>query len=323
MIPNLILLTGTDHYRRHEKLKFYQKAFQKKYPNGEIEKFSQEIPLKEVTNTILTPNLFGEKRCVILETFWNSDKFEAAEKIKFFEQLPNVIDQVTVFVIEPKLDKRLKLSKFLTKNAKVETFDPLEEIHLFAWIKEYVKKQERNISQKSINTLLHRCGEELWNLSQELDKLIMATDDEITTELITQLTIPHPKAIIWEFTEKLSQKHLQGSLQTLQALLLAGESIHQIFAMIIREIRIHTQLRSAIDQGIPANDIASRTKLHPFIIKKMIPLSKNFSRSQIKIMYEQLFQIDKKIKTGGLAISTDENSELVLAIEKFVIKSCR
>ena len=323
MISNLILLTGKDTYRLHERVKFYEKSFREKFLNGEVEQFSQEHSLREVVNTVLTPSLFGEKRCVILEEFWNAEKFEEAEKNKFFEALSDFTDQATIFVIEPSLDKRLKFSKFLLKNAKVETFDPLDEMSLHAWIKEFVKKRNRSIPHQESNLLLHRCGENLWNLSRELEKLSMATDTEITKDLIMQLTIPHPKAIIWEFTEKLSKKNVHESLRALRELLYAGESIHQIFAMIIREVRIHAQLRSALDQHISADHIASMTKLHPFVIKKTIPLTKNFSMPQIEGMYERLFQIDKKMKTGGISVSTDDNSELVLAVEKFIVESCR
>ena len=323
MIQNLILLTGQDTYRLHERIKFYEKSFRKKFPNGEIEKISQETSVQEVANSVLTPSLFGEKRCVILEEFWDAEKFETAEKTKFFDHLPDLTDQATVFVIEPSLDKRLKFSKFFLKNAKVETFDPLDEMSLHAWIKDFTKQKGGNIAHHEAKILLNRCGENLWNLSRELEKLVMASDGEITEDLIMRLTIPHPKAIIWEFTEKLSKKNVQGSFRSLRELLYAGESIHQIFAMIIREVRIHAQLRSALDQHISADHIASMTKLHPFVIKKTIPLTKNFTMPQIEGMYERLFQIDKKMKTGGISVSTDDNSELVLAVEKFIVESCQ
>lgn len=323
MTKNLILLTGTNNYHLHEKTKFYKHSFLAKYPNGEIEKFTHEHSIQNLNNTILTPSLFGEKKCVILEEFWDAEKFDAAEKVKFFENLSDFQDQVTVFVVEPNLDKRLKFSKFLLKNAKVETFAPLDEIHLLAWIKDYTKKIGGNISHENSKKLLNRCGENLWNLSRELEKLTMAADVEITEPLINQLTIPNPKAIIWEFTENLSCKNLHGSLRKLNELLYAGESIHQIFAMIIREVRIHAQLRSALDKHISTDQIAAITKLHPFVVKKTVPLTKNFSMKQINSMYENLFQIDWKIKTGGISISTDDNSELALAVEKFIVESCR
>lgn len=323
MIQNLILFTGQDDFRLQKRLKFYKKAFCEKYKNSETEYLNQNSSLKNLENTTTTPNLFGGKRLILLENFWNAEKFEQAEKSEFFKNLPNHTDTATIFAIEPNLDKRLKYSKFLLKNAKVETFEPMDETSLLNWIQDYAKTKNSTIAHQDAKLLLTRCGENLWNLSREIEKLATATEEKtITTQLITDLTIPHPTAIIWEFCENLSKKRTKQTIQTLHALLAAGQSIHTIFAMIIREIRIHAQLRSAIDQEIPHTQIATLTKLHPFVIQKTIPLTKNFSNKQIQNMYNTLFEIDKKIKTGGLSISTDDDSELALSIEKFIIQNC-
>jgi hypothetical protein len=40
---------------------------------------------KELENAICTPNLFGGKRLVFTENFWNAENFENAEKKDFFK----------------------------------------------------------------------------------------------------------------------------------------------------------------------------------------------------------------------------------------------
>ncbi len=323
MIPNLLLLTGADDFRLCQRVRFYKKAFRGKYPNGEIEVFETDNSFEDVENSVLTPNLFGERRCVFLEGFWTPEKFETAEKAEFFKKLPEFAESVTVFVVEPSLDKRLKFSKFLLAHAKVETFEPLDEANLLHWIKDYTEKKGGKIDHRDSKILLFRCGENLWNLSREIEKLIIAGDGVITEALIKELTIPHPKTIIWSFLENLSKKNITGAIKDFRILLHAGEPVHQILAMINREVRIHAQLRSALDQSLPQSQITSSTKLHPFVIQKTIPLTKNFSRAQIKKMYESLFQIDRRMKTGGVFMTTDDNTELALAIEKFIVESCR
>jgi DNA polymerase III delta subunit len=56
--------------------------------------------------------------------------------------------------------------------------------------------------------------------------------------------------------------------------------------------------------------------------QKTLPLSRKFSGKQITQMYEQLLKIDRRLKTGGLSVSTDDAGELELALEKFIIASC-
>ncbi len=100
-----------------------------------------------------------------------------------------------------------------------------------------------------------------------------------------------------------------------------GESVHQIFAMLIREIRIHSQLRSGLNQNLPSKEIATQAALHPFVVQKTINLSRNFSMNQLSNLYDELFNIDLGIKTGRISLSTDDQSELELAIERFILNA--
>ena len=92
--------------------------------------------------------------------------------------------------------------------------------------------------------------------------------------------------------------------------------------MIIREIRIHAQLLSGLNQNLQAREIATATKIHPFVVNKTLPTSKNFTISQIKKLYDHLFIIDTRLKSGGITMTADDTSEFELAIEKFIIQSC-
>ena len=58
------------------------------------------------------------------------------------------------------------------------------------------------------------------------------------------------------------------------------------------------------------------------MVQKTLPLSKKFTQQQIASMYEQLLQVDRRLKTGGLSVSTDDAGEFELALEKFIIASC-
>ncbi len=323
MIKNCILLTGEDDFRLRERAKFYRTAFQTKYPDGEITILEKDDSLHDLENIVLTPNLFGGKRLVLLESFWDTEKFEQAQKTEFFEKLPEFETQCTAIIVDPKLDKRTKYSKFITEQAKVESFDLLDESQLIRWIQQYTEKKEGKIQHTVAQNLLKRCGENLWNLSREIEKLIQAGDGEITDKLVLELTIPHPSVVMWDFLESLSKKSVQHSMKRFKDLLESGVSVHEVLSMIFREVRIHAQIRSGIDQNMGAQQIATETKLHPFVVKKTYSLTQQFSKEKIEQMYEMLFEIDKKLKTGKLALSTDDTSELELAIEKFILFACK
>ena len=323
MIPNFILLTGPDDYRRSTRQRFFVDGFKAKYPEGEITRFEEGDQFNEIQNTVLTPNLFASRRLVITDNFWKPEIFEAAEKADFWKALEGQSDSVTLISIEPTLDKRTKAAKALLKIGKVETYDLLEAPELVQWMIWGAEQKGVLLKQSDAQYMLDRCGVNGWNLHSEIEKLAMASGSEpITRELIDQFTLPQPSAIVWDFLNALSKQQAKPALASFSKLLQSGESAHMIMAMIIREVRIHAQLKAGSEDNLDAKLIASRTKLHPFVVQKTLPLSKKFTQEQIKEMYNQLLKLDRRLKTGGLSVSTDDAGELELAIEKFIIASC-
>ncbi len=329
MIENFLLLTGEDDFRLRERIRFLKNKFREKYPDGEIQSFDSESEWMHFETSVITPNLFGGKRLIFTESFWNSEHFEQASKRQFFDRLPEFIDSCTVVSVEPKLDKRLKSTKFFigdsknTSVGKVENFDLLSENETLQWIQIYAKKKGGTIDTRCSQVLLRRCGVNLWYLSSEIDKLVLVDEGVITESLIEEMTLPHPEALIWGFLEQVSKGNLEQSLKSFHTLLASRTSPHEIFPMLTREVRIHAQIRSGLDQGLNSKDIATQTSLHPFVVQKTAPLTRRFSLQKIQQLYDHLFIIDRKVKTGQILSASNDTSEFELAIEKFILDMCR
>jgi len=322
MIQNFVLLTGPDIYRLGERKRFFAKAFREKYPDGEIERFDVKSGFDVLSNAVLTPNLFGGRRLLITEDFWTPEHFETAEAVDFFTSLDQSTD-LTLISLEPSLDKRTKVAKWLLKNTKVELFEHLSEGQILSWLGQQAELEDVKLGRAEAVALLNRVGENMHNLSQEIQKLsLMAESGQITTDLIETHTLAHPKVVLWDFLADLSQKRATGALKKFRDLRSAGESTHYIFSMLIREVGIHARLRAGIDQKLSESAIANSTKLHPYVVKKTLPLSRRFDHDQVKAMYRALLHIDRRLKTGGIVMSTDDQLEFELAIEKFILKVC-
>jgi len=328
MIANLLLLTGEDDFRLIQRRNFYRDAFRGKFEDGEIETFEVSDTFRSLENAVMTPNLFGTKRLIFTDEFWGPDNFEKAVKSQFFDLVEKQAEQCTIISLERSPDKRTKSAKFLLKQAKVEEFKRLEETSLYEWMinfsAQFAAVRNPNLSNPLsydvARKLVARCGEDGWNLSREMEKLITYSDGQpITDHMIVEITVPHPKAIIWDFLSELSKKNVQGAMHTFRELITMGESVHQIFSMVVREIRIHAMIRSGIDQGMDPKSIAGASKLHPFVVQKTLPLSRQFTTAQIKDLYDQLYEIDTRLKTGGILTTSDDTGEFELAIEKLIV----
>jgi len=323
MIKNLVLLTGEDSYRLNTRLKFYKTKFREIYADGEISFLEKDSSYADLENSIFTPNLFGGKRLIICNKFWNAEKYEKAVKNKFFDKLPNYEAECSLMLVIPKVDKRLKFSKFLLANARIEKFEKLAENELIRWIEKFTEKNEGKISRENARKLLYRCGDDLWTLSSEIVKLIFASDSrEITGENIEKMTQANPQLEIWDFLKNLSQCNAPAAIGKFRDLLVSGTPVQMVFSMIQREIRIHAQIVNGLERNLSERDIASETLIHPFVVKKTLPLSRNFSAKKIEMMYDALFDIDLRIKTGEIMTTSTDAGELELAVEKFIVKFC-
>lgn len=320
MPANLLFLTGEDDFRLRERLSFYRKGFAQKYPNGSLEEIDEGITWEDFEARCLTPSLFGEKRLFICEGFFQPDIFEKAQKKDFFKTLESLSEISTVLVAEPKPDKRQKWVKEFLKEAKHESFDPMDTSQVLSWIQEYAQKNQIHISPDVLRFFVGRCGENLWNACKELDKLKhFRMNEAVTKEDVIALTLPHPEQQIWDFLAALGKNDTSKSLKMFEELIQQGESVYQILAMVMREIRIYAQLRAGLDEGMGESQIVSTTKLHPFVVKKTMSAVRPMSMKQIQTWYQKLYEIDKGIKTGGFSSTTDDTSEIELALEQMIV----
>ena len=319
---NLILLTGTDTFRLRERVNMYKRLFAEKHPNGALEIFEDNHSYADLEGSVCTPNLFGGRRLIFCETFWDAEKGNKALEKNLISTIADQSDSVTVCIIEPKIDKRTTWSKRLLSEATVEQFDPMDDTSLMRWAARRAETQGSNLPHNCAQFLIKRCGSDLWNLSGEIDKLSMLHQGTaINKESIEQSTLRHPSLQIWDFLEALSRGQLQRALKLFEELLLSGTSVHEIFALIMREVRIHALLIWGDTQGYSSKEIAQRTGLHPFVVQKTLPLSRTWNMSRVQNLYAALLAIDHKLKTGGITLSTDDTSQLELELEKTLIET--
>ena len=67
---------------------------------------------------------------------------------------------------------------------------------------------------------------------------------------------------------------------------------------------------------------AAALKLHPFVARNTMAQLKNFSECELKSAYVRLLNIDLDLKTSRIRVTTDNQDELALAIERFIVNFC-
>lgn len=317
----IYLFHGEDSFSSQQKASLWKDEFIKKYDDMNIQILEgNDLTAAQVTEAINTVPFLGEKKLIIIRDFLKESSTEeqklVADKL---EEIPDY--SVLVFTERGRADSRLSLFKRINKDGQTIEFNYLEKYDLLRWIQKEVEKKGCNINGANAGLLADTVGPNLWQMSQEIEKLTThAGGKEITAEAIESLTTPNLSESIFKLTDYLAQRNQKRSLDTFNNLLQSGEDMMQILFMIVRHFRILIQIKACEDKGMSAPAIAKKIGEHPYAVKTAMSQVRNFTPETLSRIYRILLQIDSDLKGGRIHISTDEKNELRLAIEKFIVE---
>lgn len=321
--PSLFLFCGEDSYSATQKCLLWRAEFEKKYGDLNIIILEGEkLTAGAFSEAVEVIPFLSEKKLIIINNFLRDGS--DIEQKKIAEKLENIPDfSVVVFLEIEKPDARLTLYKRITKLGKKEEFPLLNGPKLVSFIQTMVQKNGGQIDPKEASLLAEMVGPNLWQMEQEIKKLCLYCSGKITPEAIEQLVSPNIATSVFKLTDYIGQKRTKESLKTFHQLLESGEDLMKILFMIIRQFRLIIQIHDLLDKNFEKTEIGKKMKEHPFVVSTVIHQSKNFDSSTLKKVYQDLLNIDKSIKSGGIRISTGDTKELRLAVEKFIVELCQ
>ena len=139
----------------------------------------KDISIGEVIDQAETLPFFAQRRLIVLE---NSGFLKSGgEQLAEYFSAPA---QTTYFLlVETEVDKRSKLYKTITAKGCAVEFAVQDENTLKRWILGMVKKEDKKISENSLNYLLEKTGTDMENIRKETEKLFCyCMNKEVITE---------------------------------------------------------------------------------------------------------------------------------------------
>ena len=270
---------------------------------GELKHACDSIPFMADRRLVIVEGLLthlaskGKKRTL---PAWQKEYLE--KLTQYLKHLPETTR--LVFVEDKSIGKgnpihRLALAD---KRGHVKEFTPPQRRELNRWIEKRVKKKGGQISAAATETLAAFVGNDLRLLDQEIEKLVIYVDGArpISEDDVRLLVSYVQEANIFEMVDALGQRNGQRAARLLHQLLDAGEHPLALLGMIVRQFRIMIQVKELSGQGLSQQDMATRLKLHPFVVKKTTRQAMNFSMEQLETIYRKLLETDVAIKTGKM-----------------------
>lgn len=250
-----------------------------------------------ISNAIMdldTYSLFNEKKYIYVKNaiFLTSEKSEInhdIEALKKYLENPNLNNVLIISC--SKLDGKKNIAKLVKeKMTLIET-----EIDLNKYIKEYCGKIK--ITSDNIKYLLENTGTNIERVRNELDKLIMFVDKEITKDDIDKIVIKKIDTNIFELIDAIMNKDKKKSLAIYNEMINYGEDVFKIMIALANQIRLIYSVK--VLENLSNDEITSTLNLkNP---KQVVALRYKIAKYSKKELLDYLYRLaimDEDLKLG-------------------------
>jgi DNA polymerase-3 subunit delta len=177
-------------------------------------------------------------------------------------------------------------------------FFRLREGELYQWLAQEAETLGKNLTVAAAQRLVEIVGDNLSDLSQELEKLALFAGPEKTLNpaLVTQLASHSRTYNIFALVDALAEPGVQKKLSALDHLLDLGEPPARILNMLARQIRLLIRLKES--PAGPSPEMARSLNLPQGVLKRLSQQAARFSLEALRSHLFLLHQTDFQLKTS-------------------------
>lgn len=306
----VIFLYGQDSYRSKQKLDEIVAHYKELRKSGLNLMYvdASQADFSDFYQHIKVSSMFAETKLIIVKKVFSNKKFQE----DFFEELKILqgLKDVVVLYEEDAPDQRLKLYKALIKDCKCQEFAPLESKNLKNWAqKEFStkggEKNEQRINNDALDLLVNYVGNNLWQLSGEINKLANFKQGGVIQKADVELLVkPNIQSDIFKTIDALAEKNKKQALVFLHKHLDGGDNALYLLSMIGYQFRNLLVIKELQEKGLMYASMVKKSGLHPFVVKKTYFQCRQFSFEELKSIYQKIFNIDSDIKMGNIEAET-------------------
>ena len=245
-----------------------------------------------------TMPFFAEHRLLLLEDtgFFKNASPELAE------YLPTMPAETILLFVETEVDKRSKLYKTVKNMGRIVEMSHQNEQMLTNWVLRRLQKENVKITKSAMQLFLERAGNDMENISHELEKLIAYTygREGITREDVEAICTVRTENKIFDMINAIAEKKQKRALDLYYDLLALKEPPMRILALIARQFNLLLQVKDLRRQGFDQATIASKAGIMGFVARNCLRQAEYFSMEMLRTAVEDCVRTDEAVKTGRM-----------------------
>lgn len=256
------------------------------------------LDVDELIRLADTMPFFTEKRLILVE---DSGFFKNAADA-LVNYLPSMPDTTCIVFVESEVDKRNRLYKKVKDLGYAAEMTRQDAAMLGRWAGGILAKEGKKITARTMEYFLSMTGDDMEHIRMELEKLIsytmgreVITDEDVKTICTVQVTNK-----IFDMVTAIGNRQTRKAMDLYEDLLTLKEPPMRILFLIARQFNQLLQVREMMGKGLDKNTIASKLKMQPFVVNKMMPQARQFTKEQILGCVNLCVEMEEAVKSGRL-----------------------
>lgn len=252
--------------------------------------------IKAIIGIAETMPFFSDRRLIVIENsgFFSSTQEELAAYMK---EIP---ETTYIVFVEEDVDKRNKLFKAVSSVGYAANMTSPDEKTLKLWVAGMIKKEGKNVSERTVMKFLETVDNDMENIRQELEKLLCYTAeaDVVTEEDVAEVCSVHTENKIFDMIQSVALKNQREALRLYDDLLTLKEPPMRILYLIAKQFNTLLQIKELAVRGYTSPVIAERIGMKEFIVRKNMGLTKKFSIKELTEAVSECAKSEEAVKTG-------------------------
>lgn len=271
-----------------------------------------ETNIGELISNIESPAFGYDKKLIIIKNsglFKKDGRKKAGTPIqeKVAEYIQNnldVIEELVILVfVDTQVDKNIVYEK-IDKFGIICNIEELKPVQLVKKLKKICELYKVNVDDITLNYLLEVSGTNLQILINEIRKLIeyAGENGKITIDDVNKLAVKQIESVIFELTDNLAARKIDGALDVLDNLIYQKEPLQKILITLYNHFKKIYLCSVAIKER---KDIVNSLNLRPnqsFLVSKYKKQASYFTETELINLLDSLIELDYNSKIGKIDI---------------------
>lgn len=256
------------------------------------------IDENELIDLAETMPFFADHRLIVVE---NSGFFKSAP-----EKLPDYLSSVpesTIFLFqEREVDKRGKMYKAVAKHGHAAEMKKQKTSDLSKWILGKLHREKKQITREALDLFLEKCGNDMYTLSNELDKLVAycGAENGITERMVEEITCTQLEDRIFQMVDALLRKDRTRVFRCYDDLAARKEPVGRIIYNIGSQYLSLLKTKQLRLDGYDSDKIAQLLEISPKAAYAKSRTVSTLKLSDLKSGMEKCVELEEAFKTGKM-----------------------